>query len=145
MKIPIVLALLLSAGMSIAQSSSDYAQTALGAHNIHRANHSASALTWNPLQAYIASFIASSCVFEHQPFVPFPFLCFPIQLIPFSQLHRWRQLRSKHSSFWNFFIPKFPLPFRGGCPRCHRPMVQLRASKVPTLVLRRSNAANGGF
>ncbi|KAI9734109.1 MAG: hypothetical protein M1835_003402, partial [Candelina submexicana] len=44
---------------------SDYQSKALNAHNLHRANHSASALTWSSDLAATAAKIASSCVYEH--------------------------------------------------------------------------------
>ncbi|OAA65788.1 scp-like extracellular protein [Niveomyces insectorum RCEF 264] len=43
----------------------DYAATALNQHNIHRANHSAPAATWNADLASYAAQAAESCVFAH--------------------------------------------------------------------------------
>lgn len=45
--------------------SSDYQQGILDAHNIHRANHSASDLVWDDKLAGIAAQIAASCVYAH--------------------------------------------------------------------------------
>lgn len=45
--------------------SSDYQQGILDAHNIHRANHSASDLAWDDKLAGIAAQIAASCVYAH--------------------------------------------------------------------------------
>jgi len=43
----------------------DYISRAVNAHNVHRANHSAPAVTWDTELASIAAQIASSCKFEH--------------------------------------------------------------------------------
>ncbi|KAI9729249.1 MAG: hypothetical protein M1834_007041 [Cirrosporium novae-zelandiae] len=43
----------------------DYESRALYHHNVHRANHTDSDLTWNSTLASIAATIASSCVYEH--------------------------------------------------------------------------------
>jgi uncharacterized protein YkwD len=48
-----------------ANESSSYAQSVLAQHNIHRANHSADALTWDDNMANIAQQIAQSCVYAH--------------------------------------------------------------------------------
>jgi uncharacterized protein YkwD len=48
-----------------ANGSSSYAQSVLAQHNIHRANHSADALTWDDNLANIAQQIAQSCVNAH--------------------------------------------------------------------------------
>jgi uncharacterized protein YkwD len=48
-----------------ANGSSSYAQSVLAQHNIHRANHSADALTWDDNMANIAQQIAQSCVYAH--------------------------------------------------------------------------------
>ncbi|KAK5056600.1 hypothetical protein LTR84_012132 [Exophiala bonariae] len=45
--------------------SSDYQQGILDAHNIHRANHSVSDLSWDDKLAGIAAQIAASCVYAH--------------------------------------------------------------------------------
>lgn len=42
-----------------------YIDTILRHHNVHRANHSANALTWSPNLAAIAQEIGSSCVYAH--------------------------------------------------------------------------------
>ena len=41
----------------------------LNQHNLHRANHSASPLTWDTNMANIAAQIASSCVYAHNTYV----------------------------------------------------------------------------
>lgn len=43
----------------------DYQEIAVYHHNIHRANHSASDVTWDDNLASIAAQIASSCVYAH--------------------------------------------------------------------------------
>jgi uncharacterized protein YkwD len=48
-----------------ANGSSSYVQSVLAQHNIHRANHSANALTWDDNMANIAQQIAQSCVYAH--------------------------------------------------------------------------------
>lgn len=48
-----------------AAAPSDYASTALYHHNIHRANHSAPAMTWSDAHASYAAQTARSCVFKH--------------------------------------------------------------------------------
>lgn len=48
-----------------AASPSDMASTALYAHNLHRANHSASAMEWLDEIATYAETTANSCVFAH--------------------------------------------------------------------------------
>lgn len=42
-----------------------YQNTVLKHHNVHRANHSAAALTWGHLLAEWAEVLASRCVFAH--------------------------------------------------------------------------------
>jgi len=54
-----------SAPVSSGTVSSDYAQGILDAHNSHRQNSSAPALTWSDDMASIAQQIASSCVYAH--------------------------------------------------------------------------------
>jgi len=55
-----------SASSSVAlPTPTDYASTALYGHNIHRANHSAPALTYNNQLAGYAATVAASCVFAH--------------------------------------------------------------------------------
>ncbi|KAL2022994.1 hypothetical protein VTK56DRAFT_4209 [Thermocarpiscus australiensis] len=44
---------------------SDYASTALYHHNVHRYNHSASALEWSEEHAQYAATLAARCVFAH--------------------------------------------------------------------------------
>ena len=44
---------------------SQYQQLALEHHNIHRANHSASALTWNSTLADYAKTTAETCYYDH--------------------------------------------------------------------------------
>ncbi|AEO61181.1 hypothetical protein MYCTH_2135772 [Thermothelomyces thermophilus ATCC 42464] len=44
---------------------SDYASTAVYHHNVHRSNHSASALTWSDEHAGYAKTLAERCVFAH--------------------------------------------------------------------------------
>lgn len=46
-------------------SETDYTSTVVYHHNVHRNNHSASALTWNSTLASIALSIAQTCVYEH--------------------------------------------------------------------------------
>ena len=46
-------------------SGTDYQNMVLFHHNIHRANHSADALTWNQTLADSAYVLASGCVFRH--------------------------------------------------------------------------------
>lgn len=46
-------------------SGPDYENMVLFHHNIHRANHSADALTWNQTLADSASALASGCLFKH--------------------------------------------------------------------------------
>lgn len=46
-------------------AGSDYTSQALSQHNIHRANHSAPALTYNTQLAGYAAQVAASCVFAH--------------------------------------------------------------------------------
>ena len=46
-------------------SGTDYQNMVLFHHNIHRANHSADALTWNQTLADSAYALASGCVFKH--------------------------------------------------------------------------------
>lgn len=48
-----------------AASPTDLASTALYYHNAHRANHSASALTWDQKLADYAQITANTCVFAH--------------------------------------------------------------------------------
>lgn len=48
-----------------APSSGDYISTALYHHNVHRANHSASALSWDGELASYALKTAQTCVFAH--------------------------------------------------------------------------------
>lgn len=48
-----------------AAQPSDYTSTALYHHNIHRFNHSASALDWSDEHAQYAQTLAERCVFEH--------------------------------------------------------------------------------
>lgn len=48
-----------------ATGGTDYQSLALDAHNLHRANHSAPALTWSSTLADTAAKIASSCVYAH--------------------------------------------------------------------------------
>lgn len=59
-----ILTFIVSSSSSL-PAPTDYAGTALYHHNIHRQNHSAPILTWNPDQANVAAQIASSCVFAH--------------------------------------------------------------------------------
>ncbi|KAI9716910.1 MAG: hypothetical protein M1812_005059 [Candelaria pacifica] len=54
-----------SAAAAPAGYGSDYQSKALNAHNLHRANHSASALTWSSDLASTAAKIASSCNYAH--------------------------------------------------------------------------------
>lgn len=42
-----------------------YKNIVLWSHNIHRANHSAPDLEWDPVQARIAAEIAATCVYAH--------------------------------------------------------------------------------
>jgi len=46
-------------------SPTDYSSTAVYHHNIHRSNHSASAVTYNDTLASYAATVAASCVFAH--------------------------------------------------------------------------------
>lgn len=46
-------------------SPSGYAGVALDSHNVHRSNHSVSALQWDEGLANIAAQIARTCVYEH--------------------------------------------------------------------------------
>ncbi|CAK7234652.1 hypothetical protein SCUCBS95973_009008 [Sporothrix curviconia] len=43
----------------------DYTSVAINAHNIHRLNHSAPAVSWNTALAADAAIVAASCVFAH--------------------------------------------------------------------------------
>jgi hypothetical protein len=42
-----------------------YIATILRHHNIHRTNHTADPLVWNPAQADIARQIAETCIYGH--------------------------------------------------------------------------------
>ena len=46
-------------------SGADYENMVLYHHNVHRANHSADALTWNQTLADSAYALAQSCIFQH--------------------------------------------------------------------------------
>ncbi|KAH7311020.1 CAP domain-containing protein [Rhexocercosporidium sp. MPI-PUGE-AT-0058] len=48
-----------------APQGSDYQSTCLRHHDLHRANHTAAGLTWDPTLAGYAETIAKSCVFAH--------------------------------------------------------------------------------
>jgi Cysteine-rich secretory protein family len=54
-----------SSTLSALPAATDYISTGLYYHNMHRRNHSAPMITWNPTQAAIAAEIASSCIFAH--------------------------------------------------------------------------------
>ncbi|TVY15304.1 putative pathogenesis-related protein [Lachnellula arida] len=54
-----------SSAAAPASSPTDYSSTALFNHNQHRANHSASALTWNQTLADLAATSAAKCIFKH--------------------------------------------------------------------------------
>lgn len=43
----------------------EYIDTILEQHNLHRSNHSASDLTWNPTIAGYAETLADTCTFAH--------------------------------------------------------------------------------
>jgi hypothetical protein len=48
-----------------AASPTDYVSAAVDSHNYHRANHSASDMTWSDSLAASAKIVADSCVFAH--------------------------------------------------------------------------------
>ncbi|CAK7202882.1 hypothetical protein SEUCBS139899_005609 [Sporothrix eucalyptigena] len=52
------------AGIAIS-TPTDYATVAVNAHNIHRLNHSAPAVSWNTALAADAAIVAASCKFAH--------------------------------------------------------------------------------
>lgn len=53
-------------------AAGDYQSKILYHHNIHRANHSADALSWDPTLASYAQQVAASCNFVHNTSVIFP-------------------------------------------------------------------------
>ncbi|KAL2144757.1 hypothetical protein VTI28DRAFT_8603 [Corynascus sepedonium] len=54
-----------STKQDILPEPTDYASTAVYHHNVHRFNHSASALSWSEEHAEYAKTLAERCVFEH--------------------------------------------------------------------------------
>lgn len=68
-----------------APAAGDYQSTVLYHHNIHRANHSADALSWDPTLASYAQQVAARCTFEHDTSVIFP--CYFRALILTSSSH----------------------------------------------------------
>ena len=58
-----------SAAAPVAATPTDYISAAVDSHNYHRANHSASDMSWSDSLAASALIVANTCVFQHDMYV----------------------------------------------------------------------------